>query len=179
MMPIDKRTELIDSIVPSALISPKSASSSSCSGIKRIPSARLEVKRIPTKVSTGSSVSYLRSQIPTTAINSVVNAPMNGLIWKVNPSAIPGRATCESASPTSAMRLRITKLPSSPALAATKTAVMSIWKKGASKVMMKYGYELFRCHGRAYRVLVHRRRATANVLLAAFHRGCHNKAFDG
>ena len=97
------------------VISPKRASRSSGSGVNSNPMAKLSVKNIPTRVSEGSSVFFSTSQIPKIAISRVANAPKNGLKLNNRAMAIPGRATCDKASPTRDMRLKTIKDPTYPA----------------------------------------------------------------
>ena len=68
------------SVGPIFVMSPNNASSSSGSGVIKIPRAKLNAKNIPTNVSDGNSVLLSRNQIPTIAKNKAVKAPKKGLI---------------------------------------------------------------------------------------------------
>jgi len=57
----------------------------------------------PKMASTDKAVDFWRYQVTITVAAKNANAPINGLKLNSIPSARPGRATCESASPTSAM----------------------------------------------------------------------------
>ena len=114
---IDSESERLD-------IFPNIASSKSCWGIIRTPIARLEVKNIPTKVSIGNRVLYFKNQMPTMAINKKAKAPRKGSKCHMIPSASPGKATCDNASPTNAILFKITKLPNKLAEIETNTAVI-------------------------------------------------------
>src|SRR3989344_6753716 len=99
-------------------IFPKSASKISSSVESNAPAAKARVKTTPTKVSTGSFVLCSTVQIISVPNTRNMKAPKNGLKWKMSPSAMPGSATCESASPTSAMRRKSAKEPIIPPAAA-------------------------------------------------------------
>jgi len=65
---------------------------------------------------------YSKIQIPITAIAKKTIAPKNGLKLKINPKAMPGKATWERASPTKAILFKIAKQPSKLAAAEIKIA---------------------------------------------------------
>ena len=93
------------------VISPNNASSSSGSGVIKIPRARLNAKNTPTKVSEGSSVFFSRNHMPIIVKNKAAKAPKKGLILKIMAKAIPGRATWEITSPTRDILFKIMNEP--------------------------------------------------------------------
>jgi hypothetical protein len=87
-------------------MSPNKASSNSASGIRRIPMARENVKSDPTMVSKDKRVTLSRRQIRTADAKRQAKAPKKGLkLYKI-PTARPGKATCDKASPTNAILSR-------------------------------------------------------------------------
>lgn len=107
--------EIIRSNIFIAAMSPNNASKSSGSGVNKRPKAKLSVKNIPTNVSCGNSVLFSSSQIPTIAIKRAENAPKNGFIFNSNDIAMPGKATCDKASPTRDILRKTMNEPTYPA----------------------------------------------------------------
>ncbi|OGN22474.1 MAG: hypothetical protein A2918_01790 [Candidatus Yanofskybacteria bacterium RIFCSPLOWO2_01_FULL_42_49] len=116
--------------------SPNKASSSSGSGVRRSPTAKLRVKNIPTKVSDGNSVFLSNIQTPTVAKNKAVNAPKKGLRFQINAKAIPGRATCDKASPTRDILFKTINEPRYPAPIPIKAATASCRYKSFIKSLI-------------------------------------------
>lgn len=103
------------STYPILAISPNNASSSSGSGVIKMPKAKLKATNIPTNVSDGSSVFLSKNHMPITAKNKAAKAPKNGLTLKIRAIAIPGRATWEIISPTRDILFNIMNEPRKPA----------------------------------------------------------------
>jgi hypothetical protein len=61
-----------------------------------------------------------------TPIKRKTKPPKIGAKWRITPSAIPGRATCERASDIKAIRRRIRKEPTRPEAAATQTPEIKV-----------------------------------------------------
>src|SRR3989344_7441935 len=121
MMMASERTKAIQkSKMEISTILPKSASKISPSVTRRAPIASERAKNTPTTVSTGSFVLFSTSQIKNMPTTRKTTEPHR--IFKLNMSAmaIPGRATCESASPTRAILRKSANEPSSPPAAAIK-----------------------------------------------------------
>ena len=93
------------------VMSPKSASRRSTCGVRRIPTASAVTNKTPMIDSGNNLVVRSMYHVSTAAENRKANAPKNGLKLNRIPSARPGKATWESASPTSAIRFRTMREP--------------------------------------------------------------------
>lgn len=109
--------------------SPKKVSSISCSGIKSAPIASAVTNKTPVMDSIASFVLFSIPQIVKIAIKRKIRPPTIGWKFKMIPRAIPGRATCESASESKVIFLKTKKEPISPLAAATRIPEPKIGKK--------------------------------------------------
>src|SRR6266498_1278550 len=110
--------------------SPKRECIISSFGIVRTPTAKLVVKRSPTKASPGSVVCPSSHQTITAAASKNTKTPQNGSSAYSKASAIPGSATWESASPTRAIRFKIINPPIAPDAIPTAAAMIRDAKGG-------------------------------------------------
>ena len=130
------------SVLVTDAISPNSASPSSASGVRIMPNASASVNATPTSASMETANFLSKKKMPTVTTASAANAPINGFIPIRNASAMPGSATCDSTSDTSAIRRTIMNTPSKDA--ATET-IMLVMRNGRSIVFL-FMFVRIQCH---------------------------------
>ncbi len=119
---------------------PNNASKMFSPEVKSAPTASDNVNKTPTKVSTGSFVLCSTTQIIKAPKIRKTRAPKKILKLNKIPKAIPGSATCERASETSAILRSKAKDPRSPEAAATVAATINVLIKIMSCIKTNINY---------------------------------------
>src|SRR4029079_6022335 len=146
-------TPKIISVCETTPVPPNSASIRSSPGVMRLPIASAPENTTPMMVSSARCDRSSIAQTSKPAKSNMATAPKSGWMCSASATPMPGSATCDSASPASAMRRITAKHPTSPAASAivadraSASMLMHVKRDGRSVDLVQ---KLRRQHGRGF-----------------------------